>query len=228
MYAPSDVIVIIPVFNEEGSISRVIDEVIGAGFNVLCVNDASKDKSCEVIQGKGVPVLNHSINLGQGATLESGFEVVRRNLVRCRLVATFDADGQHQVNDLVRFLNEFNNQPEIDFILGSRFLDKRTEISILKKIVLRSFAFGSRFSLGIKLTDRHNGLRLFKREILLDLNLKISGYGHADEFLKHIRRKSIHYVEVGNHIIYSDYSRSKGQPLINGVRTLLDGVIRGK
>jgi glycosyltransferase involved in cell wall biosynthesis len=228
MYKPSDVIVIIPVFNEEGSISKVIDEVTGAGFKVLCVNDASMDKSWEIICGKGVGVLNHSINLGQGATLESGFEVVRRNLLQCKLVATFDADGQHQVSDLLRFLDELNDNPKIDFILGSRFLDDRTQVSILKRIILKGFAFASKFSLGLKVTDRHNGLRLFKREFLLNFNLTISGYGHADEFLVYISKNDINYAEVGTHILYTDYSKFKGQPLINGVRTLFDGMVRGK
>src|SRR5512142_1300371 len=95
----SDVWIIIPVYNEEKVIAGVVDEVTLTFPNVVCVDDGSADQSAAEIAGTRAHLVRHPINLGQGAALQTG---LRYALARDggRFFVTFDADGQHRVEDV--------------------------------------------------------------------------------------------------------------------------------
>lgn len=228
MYKPDDVYVILPAFNEETVIQKIIFELQEKEFNVLCVVDGCTDNTLAKVLQAQCDYVHHIVNLGQGACLETGFSMYRQGLLNCKLLATFDSDGQHQVGDLLEFLEAFNKHPGIDMVLGSRFLNDLSNVPRLKKLILKFFARMSRYTLGVHVTDRHNGLRMFKPHILEEFSLRTPGYGHADEFLKFIKRSNLSFIEVPTEILYTDYSRSKGQKVINGIKTLFDGVISAK
>lgn len=221
----SDVLCIIPARNESEVIASVVDALIASGFLVLCVDDGSSDGTGEVAAQHGAMVLTHPINLGQGAALETGLDFVRRGYVKVKLVATFDADGQHSVDDLRKMIEAFNVDSSLMVTLGSRFLDVPNDVPRIKRELLRLAAWIASFTLGLKLTDRNNGLRLFRSEAIELFHLRVPGYGHADEILRVIKKHKIRYVEVPVHILYTDYSKSKGQPLINAVRILFDHML---
>ena len=221
----SKIVCVVPAKDEETTIHRTISELVNLGFTVICVNDGSKDKTAQHAEDAGAVVVNHSYNLGQGASLETGFEVIRRNIVECEYVATFDADGQHVATDLLNFASALQDDPEIMIALGSRFITKTSKIPIIKYLLLRFAAMLSNLSGKIKLTDRHNGIRMFRKEFLENFEIKSSGYGHADEFLKSIVSQKLRYLEVPVTIIYTEYSKSKGQPLVNAIRLLFDKIV---
>jgi glycosyltransferase involved in cell wall biosynthesis len=221
----SDVLCIIPARNESRSIGSVIESLVENGFQVLCVDDGSTDATGEIAASCGAMVLTHSINLGQGAALESGFEVIRKRHIEAKAVATFDADGQHSVKDLWTMIDGLNADAELMVILGSRFLGDSNEVPRLKKVLLRFSASMAHLTLGLKLTDRNNGLRLFRAQAIDLFQLKIPGFGHADEILRVIKKHKLRYVEVSVHILYTDYSKSKGQPLMNAVRIVFDHML---
>lgn len=222
------VVCVVPARNEATVIGGVIGSLVEEGYRVLCVDDGSTDGTGEIARRAGAMVLTHPVNLGQGASLESGFEAIRRGLVDARLVATFDADGQHSTMDLAKMVEEFNRDPALMVTLGSRFLDKATAVPRLKRTLLQLSAALARFTIGVKVSDRHNGLRMMRSEALASIRLKVPGYGHADEFLRAIRRHDLPFKEVPVHILYTDYSTSKGQPLINAFRILFDHLIGGQ
>jgi glycosyltransferase involved in cell wall biosynthesis len=100
--------------------------------NVLCVDDGSNDDSARLAETAGARVLRHPFNLGQGAALQTGFDYVSSQPLATH-VLTFDADGQHRVQDAVEMV-ELAQRKRISVIYGSRFLDKRTRTGFKKSI----------------------------------------------------------------------------------------------
>jgi hypothetical protein len=82
------------------------------------------------------------------------------------------------------------------------------------------------FSTGLRLTDTHNGLRALSRSAVMAMDLTQPGMAHASEILELIKGRELAYTEVGVEIRYSDYSRSKGQSLLNSVNILVDLLMR--
>ena len=107
-------------------------------------------------------------------------------------------------------------------VLGSRFLDNRTQVSTLKRLVLRTAAFVSKFTSGMDLSDAHNGLRAINRETLSQIDLKQNRMAHASEIVNQFAVIKPHWVEHPVEIIYTDYSKGKGQSLLNGVNILTE------
>jgi len=80
----------------------------------------------------------------------------------------------------------------------------------------------------VKVTDRHNGLRMITASVLDSFHLQTPGYGHADEFLRLIKRAKLNFTELPTEILYTEYSRAKGQRLSNGIKILFDGMMSSK
>jgi glycosyltransferase involved in cell wall biosynthesis len=212
--------IIIPVFNEEKMIASVVEEARQVFSNVVCVDDGSTDRTADEIARTGAHLVRHPINMGQGAALQTGMEYA---LARDggEYFVTFDADGQHRVEDVGRML-EVARTSAVDVVLGSRFLDSAETVPLLKRIVLRTVAMLSPTARRLKLTDAHNGLRLFARPAASDLRITQNRMAHASEIVGWLARSSWRVVEAPVTVIYTDYSRAKGQSLINGVNILFD------
>jgi polyprenyl-phospho-N-acetylgalactosaminyl synthase len=216
----SDVWIVIPVYGEEKVIAGVVDHVLHTFPNVVCVDDGSPDNSAAEIAGTGAHLIRHPINMGQGAALQTGMAYA---LARTggQYFVTFDADGQHRVEDVVRML-EVARSGAADVVLGSRFLESADTVPLLKRIVLRTVATLSPTARRLKLTDAHNGLRLFNRPSAEALRITQNRMAHASEIVGWLARSRWKVVETPVTVIYTDYSRAKGQSLINGVNILFD------
>jgi polyprenyl-phospho-N-acetylgalactosaminyl synthase len=218
------VAVVIPMLNEKGSIASVVEEVTTQFPLVIVVDDGSTDDSADEAQAAGAFVLRHPFNLGQGAALQTGFAFALEDPA-VAAIATFDADGQHSVDDLaagVRLLR----QSGADIVLGSRFLDERTSLPKAKAVVLRAAVAFTRWTTGLKVTDTHNGLRVLNRRAAALMKLRQNRMAHASEILSIVKREGLEFREVPTQITYTAYSRSKGQPLINGVNIIFDIFLR--
>ena len=194
------------------------------------MDDASSDATGENASKAGAIVVRHLINAGQGASLQTGFDFISQRaefFEGIDYVVTFDADGQHSLSDLGRFLESFRDRSDLDIVLGSRFLALEFRGSLSKRLVLKTMAYISKYTLGIKLTDRHNGFRVIKKNKLQYFALKSPGYEHADEFLHIISQNQLTYAEVATDINYTQYSVAKGQPIINGFKILFDRLLNG-
>jgi hypothetical protein len=99
---------------------------------------------------------------------------------------------------------------------------------LLKRIVLRTAAAVSPRNRALGLTDAHNGLRVFNRTVADELNITLNGMSHASEFIALAYENHWRVVEEPVEILYTDYSRSKGQPLLNGVNIIFDELLRGR
>lgn len=216
--------IVIPVYNEAEVIGGVLQQVLDEFPLVVCVDDGSSDASAKRIQSTSAVLVRHPINLGQGAALQTGISYGLLDPdVRC--FVTYDADGQHQLSDVRRMLERLA-RGDVDIVFGSRFLDSRTEVSRLKRLVLKLAVQYMNRSSGLRLSDAHNGLRVFDREVAEALEIKQNGMAHASEIVSTVAEHGFRYAEEPVHILYTEYSRSKGQSLLNSVNILFDLVFR--
>jgi hypothetical protein len=141
--------------------------------------------------------------------------------------ATFDADGQHRVKDVIRMIDRLTSE-DVNVVIGTRFGGTVTHTPPLKRVILRAAAIISPHSRSLGLTDAHNGLRVFDKVVADELNITMSGMAHAGEFIALAVENHWRVAEEPVEILYTDYSKSKGQPLLNGVNILFDGLLRGR
>jgi glycosyltransferase involved in cell wall biosynthesis len=215
-----DVAIIVPAYNEGSAIQDTIKGIPKKFNNIICVDDGSSDDTAAQIKMTHALLVKHPINLGQGAALQTGIEYALLN-PKINYFVTFDADGQHRIED-VESMIEHLKKNKLDIVLGSRFLGNAENISAKKKRLLKLAVKFSNFTTGVKLTDTHNGLRVFNRFTAEHLQLKMPDFSHASEIIERIAEKSFKYEEVPVTIVYTDYSRSKGQSMINAVNISFD------
>lgn len=216
--------VIVPVFNEAEVIGTVIEDLSRHFAHVVCIDDGSTDRSAELARNAGARVLRHPINLGQGAALQTGFDYVSRQPDFTHAI-TFDADGQHVVSDALEML-ELARRKRLSVVFGSRFLDKRTEPGLKKRVVLKLAVLLTRAITGLRLTDAHNGLRVLTSEAISKIRLEQNGMSHATEIVHQLALAKLSWMEYPVEVRYTDYSRSKGQSLLNSINILIDLAVR--
>ena len=222
-----DVWIVIPAYNEASVIADVVADVRAVFPNVVCVDDGGRDDTGDRAFAAGAHVVRHPVNLGQGAAIQTGVEYARSR-PGAQFFATFDAVGQHQVKDVVRMLDRLQTE-DLDIVIGTRFADQPPDrMPMLKRLLLPIVAKLSRSSRQLHLTDAHNGLRVFNKTVADGLNLTMNGMSHASEFVSLIVENHWRIAEQPVQILYTDYSMSKGQPLVNGVNIIVDGLLRGR
>ncbi|HEX5121289.1 MAG TPA: glycosyltransferase family 2 protein [Pseudonocardiaceae bacterium] len=219
-----DVWLIIPVFNEATVIGDVVRNAMRTFPNIVCVDDGSGDASADQIRASGAHLVPHPVNLGQGAALQTGLEYARSRPGAAYFV-TFDADGQHQVEDVERMVERLRTEP-IDIVVGTRFHGDTSHIPLAKRIVLRTVVALSPRLRRMRLTDAHNGLRAFNRTVAMQMDIKQSGMGHASEIVELIDVHKWRHAEEPVTIVYTEYSMAKGQSLINGVNILFEAAMK--
>src|SRR5690242_10140708 len=219
-----EVWLVVPLFNEARVIGEVVRQARAVFPNVVCVDDGSSDDSADEAARAGAVVVRHPVNLGQGAALQTGFEFAL-SVPDMRWVVTFDADGQHQVQDVVAMLDKARRE-QLDVVFGSRFLDDRTQAGTLKKLVLRAAVAYTNLTTSTRLTDAHNGLRVISRDVLSHVSITQNRMAHASELVAQIGALDVRYGESPVHVLYTDYSRSKGQSLWNAVNILVELMLR--
>lgn len=211
-------------YNEGSMIGSVVSELRETFPFVVCVDDGSADNSVEAASAAGAVVVQHPINLGQGASLQTGFSFALSDPLMTEVV-TFDADGQHLVSDATEMLRKLRVE-NLDVVIGSRFLDDRTSLGGLKKAVLRTAALYTRVTTGLALTDAHNGLRVISRSLLEKIHLHQNRMAHASELVDQISEHTTNWAEFPTHIVYTDYSKKKGQSLLNSINILVEILFR--
>lgn len=220
----ADVWVVIPLYNEATVIADVITGLSAAFPHILCVDDGSTDGSAAVAEAAGARVIRHPVNLGQGAALQTGIEFALSR-ADMNYVVTFDADGQHRPEDAEAMVRLARQQDEA-VVFGSRFLDDRTRPGVLKRIVLKTAVWVTNKTTGLTLTDAHNGLRVIRRDAAEHVALVQDRMAHATEIVMQLGDSGLPWTEYPVELLYTDYSKAKGQSLLNSVNILVDLVVR--
>lgn len=215
---------VIPLFNEGKVVYEVLKEVRKTFPNIICVDDGSHDDSGEQALKAGAFLATHPINLGQGAALQTGITYVLEQ-TDAKYLITFDSDGQHRVSDALAMI-DIAEAENLGFVLGSRFLEGKAETGVIKKFILQTVAALTRLRTGQRLTDAHNGLRLLRRDAAAQIEIRQNRMAHASELVGQLLKTGLKWKEIPVHIIYTDYSRSKGQSLWNSVNILVELIMK--
>ena len=216
-----NIFVIVPAYNEEKVIQRTLTPLIDADYSVVVVDDGSRDSTWSILLDLPVYALRHPINLGQGAALQTGMTFALRQ--GAQVIVHFDADGQHRAEDIDSLIQPIL-KGESDVVCGSRFLRRAdsSAVPLLKRCLLRCARVFNGMMIGVWQTDAHNGFRALSSAAAKRICIHENGYAHASELVRQIQRLGLRYVERPTAIIYSDYSKAKGQSPWNAFSIAID------
>jgi glycosyltransferase involved in cell wall biosynthesis len=220
----SNVCVIVPIFNEEQVVRSIVQSLVAEKFTTVIVDDGSSDNSLQSISDLSVKILKHSTNFGQGAALQTGFEFAKKN-PNLEIFVTFDADGQHQTKDIKNIIAPIK-EDKVDIVFGTRFQDDKTHMPLLKRIILKLAIKYTNLSTGVPLTDAHNGFRAMNRTALNEMKLNLNGMAHASEIVTVAHKANLRVAEIPVEILYTKYSKAKGQSILNSINILSDLFLR--
>jgi len=217
------IFVIVPGFNESAVIRQTIEALLQKNYSVIVVDDASTDATRKTLSGLPVFYIRHLANLGQGAAVQTGMQLALKK--NAEYLVTFDADGQHDVNDIERMINLLQEE-KAEVVFGSRFLPgAASNLHASRRLMLKTARFINYLASGILLTDANNGLRVMTREAALKMRITENRSSHNAQVQNLVKYNKLKYAECAVNVSYSDYSRRKGLKNINSIRILYDLIL---
>lgn len=216
--------IVIPAYNEEKKIQKVIQSVTKQKYNnIVIVDDGSKDQTYERAikqknkKTKNIIVLKHIINRGTGAATKTGIQyaIQQKN---CKYIATIDADGQHNIKDLDQALKKIQQNEKIELLLGKR---QRHKLSLMPKLRNYLGQLATKFITDINMEDQHNGFIVMTKKTAQKINITTDRFEFLSELIEEIKQKKINYDYFNTKIKYTKYSRMKGQNILNGINIML-------
>jgi glycosyltransferase involved in cell wall biosynthesis len=212
---------VIPAFNEEKTIGRVVQETLRYVSEVVVVDDGSTDTTRNVALTAGATVLAHSINQGYGDALATGFEYVKNN--GANIMVILDGDGQHNPADITRLAAPIISG-QADIVLGSRFISKGSKKDVP---AYRRFGIGIvnkawNMTSSEELTDTQCGFRAYSRNAIDKIDIQEAGMSASLEILDQAGKGNLKLMEVPVKVGYEgDTSTQKptrhGMELVNYV-----------
>lgn len=207
-----ELLIIIPAYNEEKSIERVVNHVINdyPEYDYVVVNDGSKDHTAKICRKNGYNLIDLPVNLGLAGAFQTGLKYAYRQGYEYAI--QYDADGQHKAEYIEKMLAEMKKG--CDIVIGSRFVDDKKPHSMRM--------FGSRIiSMAIMLTthkkvkDPTSGMRMFNRAMLKEFALNLN-YGPEPDTISYLLREGVKLSEVQ---VEMD-ERIEGESYLNMVRSI--------
>jgi len=166
METEQKILVIIPAYNEEGSVGKVVEEVktFLPQIDVLVVNDGSSDLTSEIAQSKGAIVLNLPFNLGIGGAMQAGYQYAYEK--GYDIAIQVDADGQHDPKEIAKLLKALEEK-KMDVAMGSRFVGpSEFKSSLMRRMGIFIFSRVISMIVGQKITDPTSGFRAANRKAI--------------------------------------------------------------
>lgn len=215
------IIGVIPAYNEENSISKVVFETIKHVDDIIVIDDSSTDNTYENARKAGAIALRHIINRGAGAATCTGIQAALK--LDADIIVTIDADGQHLPDDIPSLIKPILEN-RADIVIGSRFEGNIDEMPFIKKIgniLLNKITF---LFYGINISDTQSGFKAFSRKTASLIDITVDRYGFCSEVIGEIRRKKLRFVEVPIPAIY--INKNKGTTTFDGFKIIFDLVFR--
>lgn len=158
-------LIIIPAYNEEKSIERVVDNIINKypQYDYVIVNDGSTDNTGQICRERGYHLLNLPINLGLAGAFQAGARYAYERGYGCAI--QLDGDGQHNPDYIASMLQCLEND-NVDIVIGSRFADKgkrKASLRVLGSYIIR---FCIKLTTGASIYDPTSGMRLYAKRVL--------------------------------------------------------------
>lgn len=215
------VTIFLPAYNE----SRVIGDVLerlpkslpGVGpVTVLVVDDGSKDDTGIIARAHGAVVARHRMNRGAGLATITGLKIAQE--IGTDILVMLDSDGQHDPEDLPRVIGPIVDG-RADVVIGTRLV-KPKGMPWIRRTGNKTMNFFLRMLAGVQTTDSQSGFRALNGYALERLRLTTSGYEVHTEMLVAARRAGLRVTEVPIKVIYTAYSKKKGQTITNALNVI--------
>lgn len=213
--------IVIPVYNEEATIARVVARVATLPFRkeIIVVNDRSTDRTQEVLQQvaglDGMRIIQHEINQGKGAALRTGFESATGDVVVVQ-----DADLEYDPRDIPGLLVPILHH-EADVVYGSRFLhDEHQDKSMIHRFGNWVLTTISNCFSGLRLTDMETCYKAFRRDVLRCVQVAQNRFGIEPEITAKLARRGYRFAEVP--ISYQARSYAEGKKI--GIKDLFNAL----
>ncbi len=211
----------IPAYNEEKNIAAIILKLKEIADIILVCDDGSSDETGTIAKALGAKVITHEKNLGYGAAIKSIFLEAKK--LQPDVLVTFDADGQHRVEDIKKIIKPISEK-KIDIVIGSRFLDESIEeVPSYRKLGIKVITKVTNSSIKEKITDSQSGFRAYNKKILEELTLSEQGMGISTEILIKANSKGFSIGEVPIKILYNENS-STHNPVSHGAGVLISTI----
>jgi len=220
-------LVIVPAYNESQVIFRTLTNLKqtlkkSPKFDIVVVDDGSTDSTYKEAKKAKVTVLQHKLNRGLGGALSTGLEYAKRN--HYNLAITFDADGQHDPKDIIRAIRPIEKN-QADVVIGTRTRGKG-HMPIDRSILNWSSNIFTWVLFGVWTTDSQSGFRAFSKNALQLIQIKTQQMEVSSEFFAEIKRNNLRLIEVPIKVIYTKYSRAKGQTNMNALNVFVKLLLR--
>lgn len=208
----------IPAYNEEKNIAAIIAKLSKVTKNIIVCNDGSKDMTATIAEKMGATVIDHEKNLGYGAGIRSLFLKARE--LNYDVLVTFDADGQHRIDDIDTVLDPIIKD-EADIVIGSRFLDGNSRnIPKFRKAGIKTITSIANVATDIKVTDSQSGFRAYNKKALRDITPSEYGMSVSTEILIKASKTGLRIKEVPITILYEG-DTSTHHPVSHGFSVIL-------
>ncbi|MFT6002552.1 MAG: glycosyltransferase involved in cell wall biosynthesis [Flavobacteriales bacterium] len=213
----SEVLIILPAYNEGQIIHKVLESIKSEGYyNICVVDDGSNDQTAKEVLKSNVQLLQHPINRGAGAAVQTGIAFAKKRSFEYAIL--MDSDGQHMPEDIEELYLKMQDS-NADIVIGNRFSLKKNVVPRHRIAYNRMANIFTNIFCKRSYNDTQSGFRLLNRKSIEMIQLKNRGFGFCSEMLIFAEKANLRVEETPIQVLYTDYSLNKGQNLMEGVRT---------
>ncbi|MFX1517679.1 MAG: glycosyltransferase family 2 protein [Promethearchaeota archaeon] len=220
----SDFIVLLPAFNEEKTVQKVIKQLLEVFSydQIILADDGSTDNTSQIVSEIGIKIIRNKINRGKGHVLRKSFAIILKQFPKAKWILTMDADGQHHVQDVPYFFQTINCASEADIIIGKRDYNQMPPLNSISNKITSNW---SNFWLKWNLHDLQCGFRCYRTEslrLILDYGLTKSRFDLETEVLIISWILDLNLLEIPITTLYPNTQRkSRIRPVIDTLRWML-------
>ena len=208
----------IPAYNEEKNIAAIITKLKKITDSIIVCDDGSSDMTSKISQDLGARVVTHEKNMGYGAAIKSIFLDAKQ--IQPDILVTFDADGQHNVEDIEKVIVPIQKSTS-DIVIGSRFLnEKNKEIPRYRKVGIKTITGLTNTLTGTKISDAQSGFRAYSKKTLEKITPSDEGMGVSTEILIKSNKLGLVITEVPIKVNYEG-DTSTHDPISHGTSVIL-------
>ena len=204
---------VIPAYNEEKSIAKVVRKAKNFVGKVVVVDDGSADRTSPSAEGEGAIVLRHLVNMGKGAALKTGCDFAVKK--GAEYIIVLDADAQHNPDNIPRFSEKLG---KYDIVFGYRKLSGK--MPFILRVGNKFISGTAKLLFGIALNDTQSGYRAFSREAYKKIRWNASDYSMETEMISRVGKQKLKYVQIPIETIYSD--KYKGTTILDGIKIVMN------
>lgn len=188
----SDLLIVVPAYNEEANIGRVVTELIKEypQYDYVVVNDGSRDKTAEICRENGFNLLDLSVNLGLSGGFQAGLKYAAR--YGYTYAVQFDGDGQHRPEYILSMKERMKEG--YDIVIGSRFVGEKKPFNI-RMLGSNLIETAIRITTGADIKDPTSGMRMFNRKMIKEFATGLN-YGPEPDTISYMMKQGAKVSEV--------------------------------